>query len=267
MIIDIHAHCFPHGLALKAVPKLAKNAGIPAYTNGTVEGLTQSMAEAGICKSVLQPIATKPPQVGTINQWAGNICEDSIESFATVHPDSNDWEGDLNYIIAKGFKGVKLHPDYQGFFIDEDRMFPIYECMFSAGLIVLFHAGVDIGLNPPYHCNPERLLRVHNNFPNGKIIASHMGSYMFWDEVCNLLEGKNIYYDTSYSFHMLGPEKMGEMIKNHGADRVLFGTDSPWASQKKEIENILTIPLSDREKDLIFWENACEILALEEAGC
>lgn len=262
MIIDIHTHCFPDELAVRAIPLLAETAGVKPYTDGTVGDLKRSMQEANIELSVVQPVATKPSQVRIINEWAVKIHDEKIMSFGTLHPDYTDWKDECKRIAEMGLKGVKFHPDYQQFYIDEDRMFPVYETLFSYGLIILFHAGLDIGLEPPYHCTPERLKKLVRMFTGGKIVAAHMGSYLYWDEVFDVLVGEDIYFDTSFSLHKLGDERMVELIKAHGASRVLFGTDSPWSSQTEEVGSFLNLSLNQDEQEMILSGNARILLGI-----
>ena len=175
MIIDFHAHCFPDELAYKAVPSLAKKAGIPYFLNGTIRDIKASMKEAGIDKSIVLPIATKPSQTETINTWASSIQDESIVAFGSIHPEYKYWQEELKRIKQLGLKGIKFHNDYQGIFVDEEKMFPIYEEAFKLDLIMVFHAGLDIGLSGPYHCTPDRLLKVVRAFSGAKIVAAHMG--------------------------------------------------------------------------------------------
>ncbi len=262
MIIDFHTHCFPEDMAHKVVPVLANMAGIKPCLKGTIEELKESMVKAGIDYCVLQNIATRPQQTKTINNWAARVQEDMIISFGSLHPDYADWEEELKRIKDSGMKGLKFHPDYQKFFVDHEKMYKIYEKIFALDLIVLFHAGLDIGLEPPYHCTPDRLLKVVSLFPEGTIVAAHMGGYAYWDQVEELLTGKNLFFDTSYSYNDLGEEKMSRLIKLHGADKVLFGTDSPWTDQSEELKNFNTLHLKPEEKNKILGENAIKLLGL-----
>ena len=183
MIIDMHSHCFPDGLAIRAIAALTEKAGIPAYTDGTVKNLKRSMnaADIGIC--VLQHIATKPEQTVNVNRWAAEIQDGSIISFGSIHPYFPDWKEEVKWLAGSGIKGVKFHPEYQDFYVDDLKVYPIYEALLEAGLIVLFHAGVDLGFSYPYHCTPSRLAKVHDSFPGLRIIAAHMGGYRYWDDV------------------------------------------------------------------------------------
>lgn len=261
-IIDIHIHVFPDELADRAIPALAAQAGIPAHLDGRVSSIKSSMDEAGICISVVQPVATKPSQVRTINQWAKEITHDNIISFGALHPEYEEWRQEIHRLKDMGIPGIKLHPDYQKFFVDEERMFPIYEAIFQEDLILLLHSGVDIGLPAPYHCCPKRLQRVAETFPGAKIIAAHMGGYDCWDYVEEYLVGTDILFDTSFSSHRMGIERMVNIIRGHGPEKILFGTDSPWTHQKSEVKTIESLPLPLKDKKLILGENAARLLNL-----
>jgi predicted TIM-barrel fold metal-dependent hydrolase len=264
MIIDIHTHCFPDELALKAIPLLSEKAGIKSFSDGTVKQLKKSMAVAGIDISVLQPIATKPEQTKGINRWAVSVQDKNIITFGTIHPDFADWKDEIRWLTEAGIRGVKFHPEYQDFFVDDPKMFPIYEELAKAGLIILFHAGVDLGYTAPYHCTPCRLEKILDSFPNATIIAAHMGGYRYWDDVEKYLIGKNVYFDTSYALEELGNERAEQLIKAHGVQKVLFGTDSPWRDQTKEISFIRSLNLRSAEINEILGKNASRILRKEK---
>lgn len=266
MIIDIHTHTFPDELAARALEVLQNNCDETPILDGTNAGLLASMRRSGVDKSVIMPIATKPSQVRSINSWAKEInsqYEDLI-CFGTLHPKQDDWFAEIARLKADGIPGIKLHPDYQLFFVDDSNMIPIYQALADAGLILLFHAGVDIGLPPPVHCTPERLARVLDAVPDLTIIAAHMGGYDSWDEAEQYIIGRNLYLDTSYSLADLGPERMASLIKAHGPDRVLFGTDSPWTDQAAEIAGIRGLDLTDDQITAILGENASRLLRCDK---
>jgi predicted TIM-barrel fold metal-dependent hydrolase len=266
MVVDFHTHCFPDYLARRAISKLAAGIDVEPQTDGTVSGLRRSMKDAGISISVVQPVATRPQQVRGINVWA--VAEQAKQTsndqkllfFGSLHPDLADWQEEIRRIKEDGLHGVKFHPDYQDFFVDEERMWPIYEALFRDGLIILFHAGVDIGLSPPVHCTPEGLSKVLQQFPGGRIVAAHMGGYQCWDGVERHLAGKDVFFDTSYSFADLGASGMTRLIRAHGSDKVLFGTDSPWTSQKGSVASIQNLDLPAGDKERILYGNAFSLL-------
>lgn len=262
-IIDAHAHTFPDDLAARAIKHLIGNSGETAFTDGTVRGLKESMRHNGIEFSVSLPVSTRPGQTPSINTFAmAGLGDREIVPFGTVHPDYADYRTEIARLRDAGIQGVKFHPDYQEFFVDEERLFPIYEALMEAGLIVLFHAGVDIGLKPPYHCLPDKLARVLELFPRMKVIAAHFGGFQMWDEVDRHLVGRNLYLETSYTLAWLDHGKFVDMARRHGMERVLFGTDSPWADQGREVELIGQSGLTDEELDKVFFANAARLLKL-----
>lgn len=262
MIIDFHTHCFEDSLAERAVASIAHAAAIQAKSDGTVGGIRASMKDAGIDKSVLLNIATKPHQTPRINQWAISIQADDLIPFGTIHPDFEDWWDELSILQRAGIKGIKFHPDYQKFYVDDQKMFPIYERAAELGLILIFHAGVDLGLPAPYHCSPQRMMRVIRSFPGAKLIAAHMGGYKYWDDVERYLVGEEIYLDTSYSLHEMSEEQFLRILSGHGHERLLFASDSPWGSQSEEVERIKAMALPDHVKQAVLGDNAAKLLGL-----
>lgn len=259
-VIDIHTHVFPDEIAAKTIDFLAEEANTNAFLNGTIAALKESMAIARIDISVNQPISTKPSQVRSINDWAKRVENDSIISFGTIHPLFEDFDDEIRRMKKLGLKGIKFHPDYQEFYPDDESVFPIYESLVANDMIILFHAGVDIGLYPPAHATPGRLANVLDNFLEMKLIASHMGGYECWDDVEKYLVGRDIFFDTSYVIDYMEADRFVRIMREHGFDKILFATDSPWKSQADEVRKIGSLPIPEKIKEDIFYRNASRLL-------
>lgn len=263
MIIDTHTHAFPPSIAKRAISGVKGLAGVSNYSDGTVSGLESSMAEAGITISFISRIAVRPEQVTQVNSWLLEICNEKLEVFATIHPDM-DIQSDLVAGLQKnGYKGIKVHPDYQGFYVDEKRMYPFYEAAQSCGFPILFHAGTDRGLPSPVHALPKHFAKVRNDFPDLKMIAAHMGGEGNYEETKRLLLGEDIYLDTSFVFRLMDLSTIKEFFRKHPVERFLFGSDSPWKDQKQELDYLLSLSfLSDDKKEKIIGLNARELFKL-----
>lgn len=218
------------------------------------------MSRAGIDLSVLLQIATKPAQTPSVNSWAASMQAENLAAFGSIHPGFEGWKEEVARLRTLGLKGVKFHPDYQSFFVDDERVFPLYEALCEAQFIIVFHAGVDIGIPEPCHGTPERLARVVDAFPKATIVAAHMGGFLCWDDVEKHLAGRNLFFDTSYGLGYLGEPQFRRILKAHGADRVLFGTDSPWADQNEEKLKIEHLRLEPDVEQLVFSGNALRLL-------
>lgn len=262
MIIDFHTHCFEDVLASNVIPLLAQKADITAITNGTISALAESMREYNITCSVLLNIATKPSQTETINNWAAQIQKDNLIAFGSVHPKYENWKNELRRIKELGLKGIKFHPEYQEFYVDDKAMYPIYEKAFELGLSIIFHAGEDLGYNSPFHGTPERLNKLISDFAGGTIIAAHMGGFRYWDDVEKYLVGKDIYFDTSFCLGYMEKDQKQRIINNHGHKKILFGTDSPWKNQGEEVQKIKDLCLGKEAEEAIFYKNAAELLGI-----
>ena len=262
-IIDFHAHIFPDDMAAKVLLDLNKRVGLRYCHKGTLSDLLQSMALAGIDVSVVSRITTRPEQTEAINEWLIDIRQPNIISMAAWHPDLAVDHNTIKRLSERGFKCIKLHPDYQGFFVDEKRAFPLYEAAQSAGMPILFHAGLDRGLPPPVHALPDGLLRVHREFPQMKMIAAHMGGEDNYEETEKQLLGSSIYLDTSYILRKMPVKTLERMMKGHPIERILFGSDHPWNDQKRDLAFLFSLPfLNDDEKARIAGINAAKLLGL-----
>jgi predicted TIM-barrel fold metal-dependent hydrolase len=159
-----------------------------------------------------------------------------------------------------GFKGIKLHPDYQGVFFNDIRYKRIVSYATELDMLVLVHAGLDVGMPDPIHCTPKMSDEVIRETESDKLILAHLGGFSLWDEVEELLVGRNIYMDMAVIPEYITDDQFVRIVKKHGADKVLFGSDSPWGGQKESVEWIKRQNITDEEKEDIFWRNAYKIL-------
>ena len=168
---------------------------------------------------------------------------------------------ELERIRQLGLHGIKLHPDYQGFFADEPRMLPIYRRCAQLGLPVLFHAGFDPVSPQVRHASPEALARIAEAVPELTQIAAHLGGVLQWDEAERLLVGrKNVYLDTAFASHSIDPSQFERIVQRHGAERILFASDCPWDSPVKIHRIMDDFALTPAQRSRIDWENALELL-------
>jgi uncharacterized protein len=261
MIVDFHTHCFADSLAKSAVSTLEQCGRITAVHEGTAGSLKQFMRLCGVDRSVVLPVATKPSQVRAINRWAKDNTCDTLCFFGAVHPEDEAFYDNLQRLKQDGFPGVKLHPDYQHFFADEPRMMPLYEAIRDMGLILVLHAGIDIGCPYPVRCTPLMIRRLLDTVPGLPLVAAHMGGHALWRDVEDVLLGRDLFLDTSYSQYLLERSGVERMIGKHGADRVLFGSDSPWTRADEEIKQIRSLDLPASDIDRILGGNAIDLLS------
>ena len=259
MIIDAHTHIFPSKVAIKATQATGNYYGAQMYGNGTIEDLLTKGKEINVHKYIVHSTATKVDQVESINDFIANAqaMNESFIGFGTLHPDLTNANLEINRLIGLGLKGIKLHPDFQDFNIDDPSMMPIYKAL-EGRLPVLVHMGDEKRTTS----SPERLSNVLNKFPNLTVIAAHLGGYQMWDKSIKYLVGKNLYLDTSSSLAFLSKEKATYIIKEHGTKKVLFGTDYPMWSHEEELQRFLSLDLTTEDQEQILWRNASNLLKL-----
>jgi len=269
MVIDFHTHIFPEKIAAATIEGLEKKAGVRADTNGTVDGLLSSMQRAGVDTSVILPVVTSPRQFDKLNRYAYDINRQyentgdrvpKLISFGGIHPDSEDYKGQLKLLKSMGFKGIKLHPDYQGVNFDDIRYMRIVEYASELNMIIIVHAGVDIGLPEPVRCTPKMSAKVLDEIQPAKLVLAHLGGWKMWDEVEEILVEKNVYLDTAFIQSYISKEQFCRIVENHGAERILFATDSPWSGQYQMVQWIQRCGLDTETTDAIFYKNAMRLL-------
>jgi predicted TIM-barrel fold metal-dependent hydrolase len=263
MVIDFHTHIFPRSKAPDILSRLWRDFDIPNFADGTIHGPLNSMENTEIQLALVSRITIHPGQVRAVNKWLLGHRRQNILPMATLHPDQPEGAGYLEDLKGAGFKGIKLHPDYQGFYADDRRMYPFYEAAQALQMPVLFHAGLDRGLTPPFKAMPGHLLKVHRDFPRMGMIAAHMGGEDNYAETEALLLGTEIYLDTAFVLKIMDETILRRFFQKHPIERFLFGTDSPFTDQGTELQFLNALPfLTPSQKEKIAGENATKLLDL-----
>jgi predicted TIM-barrel fold metal-dependent hydrolase len=267
--IDFHTHIFPDKIAKQAVEKLAEESGeYRPRTDGTLGGLLASMDAAGIAKSVVANIATRPSQMLPILDFCRHIQGPRIAPIVSFHPDNtpDEVESLLAQAARLGIRGVKLHPMYQGFAIDDRRMFPFYQLIEHHGFFVIFHTGLDIAFPGNLQADVERVKKLAEQFRALTIVTTHVGGWRQWDRSGMLGRLANVYTETSMTLTEMGEEEFLRLLSQFDEDRVLFGSDSPWTDQQEMLERMLRLKTTDSTKEKMLFLNAEALLQAGGTG-
>lgn len=259
-IIDAHAHIYPEKIAEKATVAIGEFYDIEMEMGaGTTARLIEDGLKAGVSKYVVHSVATTAHQVRSINEFIKREIDAHKEfiGFMTLHQDLSEQEveEEVEWALKNGFKGVKLHPDFQKFYIDGENAQKFYKII-GDKLPILFHVGDD-----RYDFSmPERLVKMAKKYPEVKFIAAHFGGYRRWDDARLYKGHKNVYFDTCSSLAFISAEKAKELIDLLGADRFFFATDFPMWDATKELERFNSIPLNETEREMILSGNIKKLL-------
>ena len=256
-IIDAHCHIYPAKIAAKAVTAIGAFYDIKMSEDGTSESLIREGSAIGVEKYVVHSTATTVHQVKSINDYIYGEMTSHPEfiGFMTLHNEMEDAaiEEAVDLALSRGMKGVKLHPDFQKFNIDDaENLYRV-----TAGrLPMLLHMG-----DKRYDfSSPARLARMAEKYPEQIFIGAHFGGYSAWDKVECLKDLPNVYFDTSSSLWFLDPARAADLIHRFGPERYFFGTDFPMWRANEELDRFLALDLTEEERENILYNNAAKLL-------
>jgi predicted TIM-barrel fold metal-dependent hydrolase len=260
-IIDVHTHVWPDALAPAAVSAVGSQGHLGASYDGTVAGLKAAMDRSGIDVSVVLPVATKPAQVRTINDWAASLLADPrVVPFGAMHPDFPDPAAEIARMRSLGITGFKMHPEYQAFEPLDPKLAPVYAAAVEHGMTLFFHAGGDVAFDT-VRGTPAVFAALLDAWPGLHAVLAHMGGFRQWHAVTGRLAGRDVYFDTAYTLGHLPDADFVALAREHGCGRVLFGSDGPWTDTVAQLAHLRRLPFTDEELAGILGGNAERMLA------
>lgn len=261
MVIDGHVHVWPDGIARRALG--APTEGLPRVGDGTVDGAAAALAAAGIDRGVCLAVADTPERLEAANRFVGSLDPERFIGFGSVHPGRTP-EENVATLRANGLRGVKVHPLFQGFALDDPRLWAILDAL-QGEFAAVFHVGPEHPGGDNTLATPRMVADIARAFPRLSIVAAHLGGYHVLDEALEHLIGLPVHLDTSWppSIRGVGLARVREIVERHGPERVVFATDWPMADPSAEIEAIRSLGLSDADTDAVLGGNFARLLELE----
>ena len=256
--IDFHTHVYPDAIAPKAADSIRKFYRLgDDYMDGRVETLLKYGTQAGVEKFVILPVSLRPTNTRHINEFIIETVkkEPRFFGYGTIHAGMQDLCEEVEYVMANGLLGLKMHTDCQVFPIDDPRLFPVYE-MVQDKLPILFHMG-DRRYD---YSHPARLRKVLDLFPKLKVIAAHFGGYTMYEVAAEELKGKDCFFDVSSSLMFMEEGVAERYINHHGAERFVYGSDFPMWNPVEEMKRFQQLKLTDAQKEQIAHITAEQIL-------
>ncbi len=256
MITDVHTHAFPDKLAARAMQILLEECDkVTAYRDGTVGSLLESMQQAGIERSVICSIATRPEQWRPILDWSLTIRSNRILPLGSVHPQDEFAVKHLQNVADAGLPGIKLHPYYQDFVLDDPAYSSFFSAMEDLGLELISHCGYDVAFPEDDRAAPFRIINLLKKHPRLKMVTTHLGAWNDWQSVREHLLGRPVWMEVSYSLELLPADEAREMLLSHPPEYLLFGTDSPWQDQSAALKLLRSLELPQEIESAMLHSN------------
>lgn len=259
-LIDCHTHAFPDFIAEKAISKLSTNCHYEPSVDGTFTETCKIQKEWGCDSFVLLNIATSASSVEKVNDFLIEKNSDKIFSFGSIHPQYGDYKKEIKRLADHGIKGIKFHPDYQCFNIDDKAVYPIYEEIAKHNMVILFHSGFDPAFEGSTRSSVIRGGKMADDFKGAKIIFAHLGNLTGMEETKEHLVGKDVFFDVSMAIRYYDNREIEGFIKSHDINKFLYATDCPWSDGIKTQNMIHALNLTEEDKKKIFYKNAEKLL-------
>jgi predicted TIM-barrel fold metal-dependent hydrolase len=259
MIIDAHTHIWPDKIAAIALGG-NKVPGLEARGDGTVGGLANDMATSGVNVSCCLAIANEARHVDRVNEFVAGIASETRVPFGTVHVEL-PVEENIASLERHGIKAVKLHPLFQRFALNDPRLWEILEA-FGSGYTVITHVGAGGDAYTNSLSSPAMIRDIVRQFPDLRLMACHFGGYKILDDAQEMLSGADVVLETSWppSLATLAPDRVRRLIRDHGAERIVFGSDWPMTSPAEEVRAIRALGLTDAETDAVLGGTLADVL-------
>lgn len=259
MIIDAHTHVWPD----KVAPRALSEAGLdlPQFGDGTAAGLRATMDTAGVDRSVVLAVANTPERVESANRFTGSLDPDRFVGFGSAHAGSDPQEL-VTSLRRHGLLGVKVHPLFQGYSLEDPGLLRVLDALRGEFLVVI-HVGAGRGPQSAARCTPPMLVDLARQLPGLDLVACHFGGYRLLEEAAELVVGlPGVHLDTSWppSLATLDPKRVRDLIRSHGVQRVVFASDWPMADPAAEIQALRALQLDEDETAAILGDNLIKLL-------
>jgi len=283
-IFDCHIHLFTR----RIIDSIVARAGLVQELNLNIDdidsrlsaaALTDALSAAGVCGALMLPTADVA-KIAAVNResvrTAGAV--PCLHTAGTLHPGYEDIDGELSWLAEAGVRVIKFCSFSQKFSLSHPQTYKMFDRIqsFNAAAGAPFAVILDtlrladrfFGTNPEHTTTPLRLMDLVRRYPGVRFIGAHMGGLgaPFGELERHLLPKPNLFLDTSNAAHTLSEDQFVRMLRQHGPEHVLFGTDWPWFSHNSEIDLIdarmETAGFSAAEKQAVFRNNIEKLLGI-----
>lgn len=187
--------------------------------------------------------------------------EQRIIPFLSVHPDDLQMREKVKDYVKKGCKGVKLHPVIQNFSPASKNVFQLIETIAEYDLPVMCHTGcfsIPHLMKRGIHGQIENYMALIKAFPKVPFIIAHMNLLRSDKAIEAARQFENIYLETSWQT----AGNIQKALAAVGSERVVFGSDWPYAYQHTSLAVVKRACANEREFENVSWKNAQRLIKL-----
>lgn len=281
MVVDSHCHIFSDQIVRNTAQRSRmigelKLGVIGSEVRLSPESLDISAQQNGVDICVILPTAP-PHRVMEENDRFMELASTSgrLRTLATLHPLMSGLSNEVRRMFDAGIPGFKFSSFSQRFdplsievfeMLDEIEKLGVKNSIVPVAIFDTFcMADIYYDTHSEHVMRPQKMAILVARYPGINFVAAHMGGLLAsYDEIRReLTPSPNLYLDTSNAAHTLRSDQFIDLLKTHGSDRILFGTDWPWFMHEEELlkirELILRAGFDDSDRDAVFGDNALRL--------
>ncbi len=237
--------------------------GFPAET---APDLIARMDAAGVDRAVvlaLPPIVTNEDVLACcaghprLIPFVSPIPPDLPE--AETGPGGGDPERQVDDLLARGGRGVKIHPVFQRVRLDGKFVRRVVRRAARHRVPVVLHAGGSgrlFGIGCGFRTEPEEFADLARQVPEARLVVAHVGLWEHPQVLAAVERFPQVCLDVSFQ----APSVIRRCVERVGVDRLLLGSDSPIGRVRLVLENLALAGLSADEIGRIVWHNPRRLL-------
>ncbi|MGI6336753.1 MAG: amidohydrolase family protein [Eubacteriales bacterium] len=276
-IIDGHTHMYDDKIAKNVIDTFTefhKMHPKESLGKGTLQDVLHNMEQYSIDYTVLANFAPAKSIIKT-NEWTLSAAKQhrGLIPLISVHP-----EMPIDFIeqyIDRGAKGIKMHTGIQGFEPNDERLKPVYEYCANCKIPVTFHCGETSKVHVNDFAAVDHILPVLEAYPDVPFILTHLAAGNPYDVYRIADSFPNTYFDTSITMtgeHCIdrihddfweNDTNVVDAFRTVGCERITFGSDYPFGNPGSDIRRILSLSLTEKEKQMILGMNTMLLYRLD----
>jgi len=213
--------------------------------------------------------------IAGVNQRLADTCRQHgngvLVPFGAINPTLPDWEEDVRRCHETfHMPGIRLHPNYHGYNLDDPRFARLLNLAATRGLIVQLVVCLKtekyLWLNPRTRAVDLYSLAAVTDMPDLKLVIAGGIDALDNGLAGELSKKKNVYFDiacTGENSRHVSESPLRKLLHQVSSDRLLFGSGAPLYPVETALSKLAQANLIANDRQAIEKNSARKLLAMK----